>query len=110
MSERMAGKVAVVTGAASRIGSVSAERLASEGATVVILDRIEASDTVTKLVGLGLKASSTVVDVTDPDQIGRATDQVAHESGGADILINNAGIKRVQPRSTASIEVDLEIR
>lgn len=45
---------------------------------------------------MGLKASSTVVDVTDPDQIGRAADQVAHESGGADILINNAGIKRVQ--------------
>lgn len=92
MSERLAGKVAVITGAASGIGSVYAQRLARDGATVVILDRIDAGDTVAKLTGSGSTATSMVVDVTDADQVGGAAERIATEYGGADILINNAGI------------------
>lgn len=82
----LAGKRAVVTGAASGIGAAVAERLVATGAEVIAADRDE---TVTELA-TGLGARPRVVDLADLD--------AAHELGeGADIVVNNAGFQHVAP-------------
>ncbi|GAA2331165.1 3-hydroxybutyrate dehydrogenase [Saccharopolyspora halophila] len=82
----LAGKRAVVTGAASGIGAAVAERLVATGAEVIAADRDE---TVTELA-TGLGARPRVVDLADLD--------AAHDLGeGADIVVNNAGFQHVAP-------------
>ena len=92
MTGRLDGKVAVVTGAASGIGRVYACRLAADGATVVVLDRVDATETVAQIRSVGPEPTALVVDITDADQVSAAAEKVQSELGGADILVNNAGI------------------
>ncbi|WP_329519178.1 3-oxoacyl-ACP reductase FabG [Spirillospora sp. NBC_01491] len=85
--DRFTGKVAVITGAARGIGAATAERLAGEGARVVLLDLHGAADTAARI---GPAATSIACDVTD---------QAAVEAAFAgldaiDVLVNNAGITR----------------
>jgi 3-oxoacyl-[acyl-carrier protein] reductase/(S)-1-phenylethanol dehydrogenase len=94
---RLDERVAVVTGAANGIGRVYAQRLASEGAAVAVLDIADATDTIADLHGLGAKAQAFAVDVTDPDQVSRAAAEVSAALGPVDILVNNAGIYPNQP-------------
>ena len=87
------GKVAVVTGASSGSGLGIARRFVEEGATVVLLarggERLERTAT-----DLGPGAVPFVTDVTDPDSVGRAFDEVADRFGRVDILVNNAAVYR----------------
>jgi NAD(P)-dependent dehydrogenase (short-subunit alcohol dehydrogenase family) len=76
-----AGLVAVVTGGASGIGAAIADRLADDGATVVVFD----------LAASGRHTSFTV-DVSDDESVRSAVEAVADRFGGIDVLINNAGI------------------
>lgn len=92
MSARHAGKVTVITGAATGIGRVYAQRFSSEGANVVILDINDASDVVRAIQDAGGQAQSFAVDLTDGDAVRAAADQVRSEVGAAHILVNNAGI------------------
>lgn len=88
----LGGKLAVVTGAARGIGTAIAEGFAGEGARVLLVDL---SDDAEK-VAAGLGAESLVVDLAKSE----AAQQVADASGklgGADILINNAGISLPAP-------------
>jgi 3-oxoacyl-[acyl-carrier protein] reductase len=78
-----AGRVAVVTGGANGIGRRVAERLVAAGAKVDLWDVGEA-----ELAG----ASASIVDVTDPGTIARATDKVVAGRGGIDILVHAAGV------------------
>lgn len=94
MSQRMDGKVAIVTGAGSGIGAATAARLASEGARVVIADineengeRIAAS-----IRSMGLQARAIATDVTDRGQISAMTEGTVAAFGPPDVLVNNAGI------------------
>lgn len=96
MSKRplMAGKTALVTGAASGIGEAVARRLAADGATVIALDRNkERLDAVASDIG----AHALVVDLAD---IYGIADAVAPFAGDVDILVNNAGIQHVEPVET----------
>ncbi|MBC3841492.1 3-oxoacyl-ACP reductase [Streptacidiphilus sp. 4-A2] len=89
MSNRLDGRVAVITGAGSGIGLASARRLASEGAKVVCVDLDPAS---------GQKAADAVgglfvqADVTDEDAVRGMYEAAVAEYGRLDIAFNNAGI------------------
>lgn len=96
MSERFAGKVAVVTGAGVGIGRATALRLAEEGAEVVALDRDHdtAAETVEAIKAAGGSARPASCDITASDQVAATFARVADELGGLDVLINNAGVTR----------------
>jgi len=89
----LAGRVAVVTGAGSGIGRAIAERLAAEGACVVVTDRDGASAT-TVATGIGGADQSVAValDVTSEEQIRNAFDEAVLAFGGVDLVVNNAGL------------------
>ncbi len=89
MSEALAGKKAIVTGASRGIGRAVAERFAAEGAEVAIMARnTEALDEVAASIGGAVVKS---VDVSDADALRQALSDVIAELGGVDILVNNAG-------------------
>ncbi len=91
----LAGRVAIVTGAASGIGRSIAEGLADDGATVVVADRepvvgVAGSERLT-LPAIG------AVDVADPAACRGLVDSVVEEHGRIDILVNNAGLQHLSP-------------
>jgi NAD(P)-dependent dehydrogenase (short-subunit alcohol dehydrogenase family) len=102
--QRLAGKVAVVTGGASGMGASHVRSLAREGAKVAIADI--ASDAGTALAdelrAAGHEASYHRLDVSDPDAWRQVVADVESAHGPADVLVNNAG---VQVRS-AGIDAD----
>jgi 3-oxoacyl-[acyl-carrier protein] reductase len=89
------GKVAIVTGASRGIGAAVAERLASDGLTVVINysgDAAPAEALARKIEGKGGRALSAKADVSDPEAVRRMFDAAETAFGGIDVLVNNAGI------------------
>jgi glucose 1-dehydrogenase len=94
---RLAGKVAVVTGSNSGIGESIAERLAQEGANVVV-DYVthpeEAQAVVDKIVATGAKAVMVQADVTNLADTTRLIDEAWQQLGACDILVNNAGVEK----------------
>jgi NAD(P)-dependent dehydrogenase (short-subunit alcohol dehydrogenase family) len=94
---RVAGKVCVITGAASGIGAESARLFADEGATVVGVD-----------LDPGLEADMAIeADVSDSDAVEAAYRQVRDRFGRIDVLFNNAGIN--PPEDSSVLETPLEI-
>ena len=91
MAGRVAGKVALVTGGASGIGRGCAERLAEEGASVVVTD-IQDPLGETLAQQIGKAASYLHHDVTDEDAGVSVIAEVKARHGRLDILVNNAGI------------------
>ena len=94
----LAGRVAVVTGAGSGIGRATARRLADEGACVVVADRDGgvAAETAGQ-IGNSDRAVAVVADVTDENAIQAAFDAAALAFGGADLVVNNAGLSVSKP-------------
>ena len=99
----LAGRVALVTGGGSGIGRATAQRLAAEGACVVVADRDgESADTVAAGLGAGLMnpgdvATAVTVDVTDETAVASAFDAAALAFGGVDLVVNNAGLSISKP-------------
>ena len=88
---RVAGKVALVTGAASGLGRAIALMLAREGARLVVSDiNLEGVQGVAAEIGEG--AIAIAHDVTDPGQWQTVLDSIEADCGALDILVNNAGI------------------
>ncbi|GIG66438.1 SDR family oxidoreductase [Phytomonospora endophytica] len=112
----LSGRVAVVTGASSGIGAAAAEHLSELGAAVVVLarrtDRLD--ELTARIVGNGGRALALAVDVTDVGAVQDAADRVAAEFGGADLLLNNAGVMLPAPIEELATEqwrhqIDLNI-
>jgi NAD(P)-dependent dehydrogenase (short-subunit alcohol dehydrogenase family) len=86
MSQRFAGRIAVVTGGVSGIGAGIARRLAAEGATLSLWDQDEA------LLAGSDAAHRVTLDVTDPAAVHRAAESTAASLGKIDILVASAGV------------------
>ena len=104
----LAGKVAIVTGAAQGIGRATAMLFARQGAFVGLLDvdGTGVSHTAEEIVAEGGSGLAVSCDVRDEAQVASAFRQVADAGGSLDVLFNNAGIE--QP-VTASHEVSKEL-
>ncbi len=89
----LAGRIALVTGAASGLGKATAIRLSAEGACVVIADlNIEGATELAKSLGGPDKAIAISMNVTSEEEIAAGIASAALAFGGVDILVNNAGI------------------
>jgi len=94
----IANKVAVVTGAASGIGRALSLAMAKKGARALVLtdvNREGLAETAKAAEAEGAKARTLLLDVSDKDAFYNFADSVAQEFGGADIVINNAGVAQV---------------
>ena len=92
---RLANRRAVVTGAAQGIGRALADRLADEGADVVVMDinQAQAETAAAEIAAAsGRKSAAVAVDVTDEDSVSGAMARAAEILGGIDLFVNNAGV------------------
>ncbi len=97
---RLAGKVALITGAGAGIGRATARRFAAEGARVVAadLDEARAQETCE-----GIEATPVAADVTDPAAVSRMVATALERYGGLDVFHNNAGLaEQVKPLADIS--------
>src|SRR6266480_4258337 len=99
-SKRLAGKVAVVTGASKGIGAGIAKQLAAEGAAVVVnyaSSKEGADQVVNEITARGGKAMAVRGDVAKIEDIERLFAEANKAFGRLDILVNNAGVYRFAP-------------
>lgn len=91
---KLAGKIAIVTGAASGIGEAIAKKLSGEGAAVAIcdLDKEGGNRVVEEIQSLGGTADFYLLDVTKEEQVRETINFVVGKYGRIDIMVNNAGV------------------
>lgn len=100
MSQKLAGKVAVVTGASKGIGAEIARELAREGASVVVnysSSKAGADKVVDDIVKAGGKAVAVQANVARPEEIQRLFADSKKAFGRLDVLVNNAGVYEFAP-------------
>ena len=106
MSNNIAGKFVVITGASSGLGEAAARLLSAQGATVVLgarrSDRLQSL--ADELSGSGGKALAVATDVTHRNQVKRLVDTAAQKFGRVDVMINNAGIMPRAPLERLTID------
>ena len=102
---RLAGKVAIVTGATSGLGAAAALRMAEEGAAVLVTGRNEERGraVVESIAQAGGRARFRPLDVTDEAAWQDAVDGAVAEHGRLDILFNNAGTTRAEPLAEVTL-------
>src|SRR5579871_1755759 len=90
----LAGRVALVTGAARGIGAAIAAALAEDGASVAIgdIDAVAAVDTAARLAPAGERVVGLRLDITDAGGLAAAIEEVETALGPIDVLVNNAGV------------------
>jgi NAD(P)-dependent dehydrogenase (short-subunit alcohol dehydrogenase family) len=104
--QRLEGRTAVVTGAASGIGRALSERLAAAGCNLALCDRNEVglSETAAGVEALGRRASRHVVDVSNKARMEALVDEVLAFHGGVHVLVNNAGVTAISTFENQSLE------
>ncbi|AHG89815.1 short-chain dehydrogenase/reductase SDR [Gemmatirosa kalamazoonensis] len=117
MSNNIAGKVVVITGASSGMGEAAARHLSAQGAAVVLgarrIERLTAL--VDEITAAGGKALAVQTDVTDLTQVQRLVDAAVATFGRVDVLVNNAGIMPLSPLERLKIDewdrmIDVNLR
>jgi 3-oxoacyl-[acyl-carrier protein] reductase len=104
---KLAGKVAVVTGASKGIGASIAEHLGAEGAAVVVnyaSSKSGADAVVKRITEKGGKAVSVQADVSKPGDITRLFAETKHAYGKLDVLVNNAGVYEFAPLESVTAD------
>ena len=107
MSQKLAGQVAVVTGASKGIGAAIAAHLAAEGAAVVVnyaTSKAGADKVVAEIAKHGGKAIAVQADVAQQTDIQRLFAETAQAFGKLDLLVNNAGIYEFAPLENVTAE------
>ena len=112
LQNRLAGKVAIVTGASRGLGLAISKVFASEGATVAMFAR--SGDELLSAAEAAPRALAIRCDVADPEAVRRGFAQVRDRCGGLDVLINNAALATPQlieevEDSAARREVEVNI-
>ena len=99
MTDRLKGKVALISGGATGIGGAASELFAAEGAAVAIVDRNlgEAQATAARITAAGHRAIAITADVSDAVQVSAAVDQATAELGPITVLFNHAGTIVIKP-------------
>jgi rhamnulose-1-phosphate aldolase/alcohol dehydrogenase len=105
----LAGRIALVTGGGSGIGRATAQRLAAEGACVVVADRDASSaSTVAGEIGSADVAVAAAADVTSEADVAAAFSLAVLAFGGVDLVVNNAGLSISKPLTeTTAADWDL---
>lgn len=105
---RMDGIVALVTGGARGQGAAAARQFVEEGARVVIGDVLEADGELTAK-DLGDRALFVRLDVTDEADWSTAVSAATERFGAVNVLVNNAGVFRLTPLATATLDDYLKV-
>jgi 3-oxoacyl-[acyl-carrier protein] reductase len=103
----LAGKVALVTGAARNIGRAIARSLAAGGAAVMVnarTSRAQAEETLAMIEKAGGQAALHIADVTDPAQVAALVEATLERFGRLDALVNNAAVRMETPFETIALE------
>ena len=106
-SAKLAGKVAVVTGASKGIGAAIAKALAAEGASVVVnysSSKTDGEKVAKEIAGNGSKAIAIQADLSKRDEIERLFAEARKAFGRLDILVNNAGVYEFVPLENVTEE------
>lgn len=104
MTQRLKGKVAVITGGANGIGKAIALRYAAEGADIAIADLSPSAETDAAIKALGRRVLSVKCDVSIPGEVDAFGQKVKSNLGRCDILVNNAGIYPLKPFDELTFE------
>ena len=107
MTQELAGRVALVTGAGRNIGRAIALARADAGAAVVINARSnlrEAEAVAGEIERAGGKAFAVTADVVDAAAVQKMVDAAAARFGGIDVLVNNAAVRAEQPLETMTLD------
>jgi 2-dehydro-3-deoxy-D-gluconate 5-dehydrogenase len=94
---RLAGKVALVTGASRGLGQGMALGLAEAGASVMAVDLLDCSETQAQILTLGEQCEKLEIDLTASEAPEKAVNHTIEKLGRLDIVVNNAGIIRRAP-------------
>jgi len=99
LSRSIAGRTALVTGAASGMGRATALLFADEGARVAVadVDAAGVEEVVARIAGAGGSAAGFALDLRDAGRVAALADDVRRRLGPLDILVNNAGVARLAP-------------
>lgn len=110
MSERLIGKVAVITGAASGVGRAMSLRCAAEGAAVLCVDIDDEAlrETTLRVEMSGGQVEAQVADVSQEDAVENALRKASEHFGKIDVVMNNAGIGGANADWPRIISVNLE--
>lgn len=94
MDNRFQGQTALITGGADGLGKGIAERIASEGGSIILFDinRSLLSDTVNEFIAKGFRVKDYVVDISNEESVKEAFGKIGEEVGRIDIMVNSAGI------------------
>lgn len=109
MDQKLAGQIAVVTGASSGIGAGVSKALAAAGATVVVNHPVESTKAAAEAVLAGITGAGGAglvcqADVSKEDEVRRMFADVIARFGTVDILVNNAGLQRDSPFQDMTLE------